>query len=83
MIRVPEKRDELRKNLTEAGIGTEVYYPVPLHLQDCFSNLGYKPGNFPFAEKAAQKTLAIPIYPELTIEQQEYVVDSIKAFYLT
>ena len=81
VIRVPEKRDEFRKSLTEAGIGTEVYYPVPLHLQDCFSSLGYQPGNFPFAEDAAQKTLALPIYPELTVEQQEYVVDSIKAFY--
>ncbi len=83
VIRVPEKRDELREDLKEAGIGTEVYYPVPLHLQDCFSYLGYKPGDFPVAEEAAQKTLALPIYPELTVEQQEYVVDSIKAFYST
>ena len=82
VIRVPEKRDELQEDLKEAGIGTEVYYPVPLHLQDCFSYLGYKPGNFPVAEEAAQNTLALPIYPELTVEQQEYVVDSIKAFYL-
>ena len=82
VIRVPEKRDELREDLKEAGIGTEVYYPVPLHLQDCFSYLGYRPGNFPVAEEAAQKTLALPIYPELTVEQQEYIVDTIKAFYL-
>ena len=83
VIRVPEKRDELREYLKEAGIGTEVYYPVPLHLQDCFSYLGYRPGNFPVAEEAAQKTLALPIYPELAVEQQEYVVDTIKAFYST
>jgi len=81
VIRVAEKRDDLREYLKEAGIGTEVYYPVPLHLQACFSYLGYKPGDFPVAEKAAQKTLALPIYPELTVEQQEYVVDSIKTFY--
>ena len=83
VIRVPEKRDELREELKEAGIGTEVYYPVPLHLQDCFSYLGYSPGSFPVAEEAAQKTLALPIYPELTVEQQEYIVDTIKTFYST
>ncbi|HIJ55595.1 MAG TPA: DegT/DnrJ/EryC1/StrS family aminotransferase [Deltaproteobacteria bacterium] len=82
VIRVAEKRDELREYLKEAGIGTEVYYPVPLHLQDCFSYLGYNSGDFPVAEEAAQKTLALPIYPELTVEQQEYIVDTIKAFYL-
>ena len=57
-------------------------YEIPMHLQDCFSYLGHKPGRLPVAEEAAQKTLVLPIYPELTVEQQEYVVDSIKAFYV-
>jgi dTDP-4-amino-4,6-dideoxygalactose transaminase len=79
VIRVPEKRDALRAFLTECEIGTEVYYPVPLHLQKCFSYLGYRKGDFPEAERAADQTLAIPVYPELTADQQVYVVDRIAA----
>ena len=81
VIMVPEKRDELRKFLADAGVGTEVYYPVPLHLQDCFAYLGYQAGNFPNAEHAALHSLAIPIYPELTEDQLEYVVEQIRIFY--
>jgi len=82
VIRVKERRDDLRGYLNDAGIGTEVYYPVPMHLQDCFSGLGYKEGDFPEAEHAALHTLAIPIYPELSDAQMAYVVEKIKAFYL-
>ncbi len=82
VIRVEEKRDDLRHFLSDAGIGTEVYYPVPLHLQDCFSDLDYKKGDFPAAEHAALHTLALPIYPELSDDQLAYVVEKIKAFFL-
>ena len=80
VIATPQ-RDELRAFLLEKGIGTEIYYPVPLHLQECFSDLGYKPGSCPVSEEAAKSTLALPIYPELTHEQQEYVVDSIWEYF--
>jgi len=80
VISVQSRRDELRRSLAEAGIGTEVYYPVPLHLQPCLEYLGGKEGDFPKAEAAAEKTLALPIYPELTDEQQAYVVQKIKTF---
>ncbi len=82
VIRVKEKRDDLRQFLSDAGIGTEVYYPVPLHLQECFSDLGYKKGDFPAAEHAALHSLALPIYPELSDDQMAYVVERIKAFFL-
>jgi dTDP-4-amino-4,6-dideoxygalactose transaminase len=80
VIRVP-RRDELLGHLAAAGIGHAVYYPIPLHLQECFSALAYKSGDFPESERAARETVALPIYPELTPDQQRAVVDSIAAFY--
>ena len=80
VIRVPQ-RDRLRAHLDTAGIGTEVYYPVPFHLQACFADLGYKAGAFPVAEAAALDSLALPIYPELTEAQQAAVVAAIRTFY--
>lgn len=79
VIRSP-KRDALRDFLKQNGVNTEIYYPVPFHLQQCFAPLGYKQGDFPESEKAANETLALPIYPELTEEQQRYVVETIRKF---
>jgi dTDP-4-amino-4,6-dideoxygalactose transaminase len=80
VIRVPA-RDALKQHLDAHGIGTEIYYPVPFHLQACFASLGYQAGAFPESERAAKDSLALPIYPELTEGQQAAVVDAIKTFY--
>ncbi len=80
VIRVP-RRDELMAHLRDNNVGCEVYYPIPAHLQECFSYLGYKEGDLPEAEQAAKEVLAIPIYSELTDEMKDYVTDTILAFF--
>jgi dTDP-4-amino-4,6-dideoxygalactose transaminase len=80
VIRIPKHRDSLLRYLFENGIGSKVYYPVPLHLQKCFDYLGHKKGDFPEAERASLETLALPCFPELTEEQQRYVVEVIGKF---
>ncbi len=81
VVRVPNLRDELRTFLSQNDVGTDIYYPVPLHLQECFEYLGHKPGDLPESESAANETLALPIYPELRPEQQKYVVETIGNFF--
>jgi dTDP-4-amino-4,6-dideoxygalactose transaminase len=76
-----QRRDELKAHLQAAGIGVEIYYPVPLHQQQCFEFLGYKSGDLPVTEQAALECLSLPIYPELTADQQQYVVEKIAEFY--
>ncbi len=76
-----QKRDELRAYLKDKGIGTEVYYPVPLHLQSCYQELGYRKGAFPVSERAAEEVLSLPIYAELPDDHLTYVVDTIAGFY--
>ena len=80
VIKVREKRNMLKEYLNSNGIGCEVYYPVPLHIQPCFKYLGYKSEDFPISVRAAGESLALPIYPELTSEQIHYVVDMVRKF---
>jgi len=80
VIRV-ERRDDLRDFLTDHDVGTEIYYPVPLHLQKCYEQLGHREGDMPVSEAAAQETLALPIYPELTDDMQRYIIEVIGEFY--
>jgi len=74
-----QQRDDLQDKLNEANIGNAIYYPVPLHLQECFAYLGYKEGDLPESEKAAQEVISIPIYPELNLEQKTYLIQIIKS----
>lgn len=80
VIRVKE-RDRLFSFMKENGIGVEIYYPLPIHLQKCYQFLGYKEGDFPVSEKISKEVIAIPVYPELTVEQQTYIVEKIYEFY--
>jgi dTDP-4-amino-4,6-dideoxygalactose transaminase len=80
VVRVPD-RDRLRADLARSGIGTEVYYPEPLHLQPCFADLGYRGGGLPVAERACREVLALPIHAGLTPASQERVADHVRAFY--
>ncbi len=73
------RRDEVRARLEAAGIGTGVYYPVPLHLQECFAELGYGEGDLPESERAVHEVLSLPVFPELTMEQQTMVIDELTA----
>ena len=74
-------RDALKAHFAASGIGCSVYYPIPLHLQACFIGLGHRAGSFPASERAAEEALSIPVYPELTFEQKEYVVQTLVSFY--
>jgi dTDP-4-amino-4,6-dideoxygalactose transaminase len=75
------RRDELAASLKEKGIGTSIYYPIPLHLQKCFEYLGHKKGDFPVAEKTCEEVLALPIFPELHEDEVDYICDAVEAFY--
>ena len=79
VIRTP-RRDDLQAHLSAHTVGNAIYYPIPLHMQECFAHLGYQAGDFPESEQAARETLALPVYPELTREQQDYVVHTITQF---
>lgn len=80
VIRV-QRRDELRQYLAAAGVGTEIYYPIPLHLQQCFAYLGHRPGDLPDSERAAREVLALPVFPELSPAQIDHVIGTIERFY--
>lgn len=80
VIKTPQ-RDELRRYLSEKGIGTEIYYPLPLHLQPVFKPLGYRTGDFPNSERCAQENLALPVFPELSESERSYIVDCIRSFF--
>jgi dTDP-4-amino-4,6-dideoxygalactose transaminase len=75
------RRDELQAHLRRSGIGNSIYYPLALHLQPCFAQLGYQRGSLPVSEKATQEVISLPIYPEMTREQQDAVIDAVLAFY--
>ena len=79
-IRV-SRRDELRAFLAERGVGSAVYYPRPLHLQQCFAHLGYSEGRFPESELASTEVLSLPVYPEMSSEQQDYVIEMVREFF--
>jgi dTDP-4-amino-4,6-dideoxygalactose transaminase len=79
-LRVP-RRDELQAHLKDAGIGSSIYYPLALHLQPCFAHLGYQRESLPVSEAATREVISLPIYPEMTREQQDAVIDAILAFY--
>ena len=79
-LKVPD-RDKFQKFLTEKEIGSAIYYPLSLHLQKCFSYLGYSKGDLPVSEKVSKQVISLPVYPELFPQQQEYVIDMIKEFY--
>lgn len=81
VISLADRRDELQRHLTDNDIGTEIYYPVAFHEQECFQYLGGRRGDFPNAEHAARHTLALPIYPELTPDMQDFVIDTIRGFH--
>lgn len=81
VIRAPGHRDQLRVYLDDRGIGTQVYYPIPLHLQPCLRHLGHNPGDFPEAERASRETLTLPMYPELSRSSVETVVEAVAAYY--
>jgi len=79
-LSVPQ-RDQLQTYLTEKKIGSAIYYPVPLHLQECFKSLGYNEGDLPVTERCCKEVISLPVYPELTNEQIEYVAEMVLAFY--